>query len=110
MTSSTGVKPLAAIGGIHYRKGVQHIIHLVGQNHADTPNKIVTVAYKVIAYGGGGGIVLGAVQTIESLFNAVGTPATPTVTISITAYDKLNINVASADAMYWAARVDSYFA
>jgi hypothetical protein len=109
LTSSTSVKPLAAIGGIIYRKGVQHIIHLVGQNHADTPNKIVTVAYKVIAYGDGG-IVLGAVQTIESLFNAVGTPATPTVTISITAYDRLNINVASTDAMYWAARVDSYFA
>jgi len=110
LTSSTGVKPLAAIGGLTYTKGVQHIIHLIGQNSADTPNKIVTVAYKVIAYSDGGGIALGAVQTIESLFNAVGTPATPTVTISITAYDRLNINVASADAMYWAARVDSYFA
>lgn len=110
LTSSTGVKPLAAIGGTIYRKGAQHIIHLIGQNSADTPNKIVTVAYKVIAYADGGGVALGAVQTIESLFNAVGTPATPTVTISITAYDRLNINVASADAMYWAARVDSYFA
>jgi len=110
LTSSTGVKPLAAIGGLTYTKGVQHIIHLVGQNNDLTPNKVVTVAYKVIAYYGGGGIALGAVQTIESLFNAAGTPATPTVTISITAYDKLNINVSSADAMYWAARVDSYFA
>ena len=109
LTSSTSVKPLAAIGGIMYTKGVQHIIHLIGQN-TDTPNKIVTVAYKVIAYASGSGIALGAVQTIEPLFNAVGSPATPTVTISITAYDKLNINVASADAMYWAARVDSYFA
>jgi hypothetical protein len=110
LASSTGVKPLATIGGTVYRKGVQHIIHLVGQNHAETPNKIVTVAYKVVAYADGGGIALGAVQTSEALFNAVGTPATPTVTISITAYDRLNINVASADAMYWAARVDSYFA
>jgi hypothetical protein len=98
------------IGGYRYTKGVQHIIHLVGQNHDMTPNKVVTVAYKVICYGGSSSFVFGAVQTIEPLFNAVGTPATPTVTISITAFDRLNINVASADAMYWAARVDSYFA
>ena len=110
LTSSTGVKPLATTGGFNYTKGVQHIIHLVGQNNDVTPNKVVTVAYKVVSYADGGGIALGAVQTIEPLFNAVGTPATPTVTISITAYDRLNINVASADAMYWAARVDSYFA
>ena len=109
LTSSTGVKPLAAIGNLTYTQGVQHIIHLVGQNHFSTPNKVVTVAYKVIAYTSGG-IVLGAVQTIEPLFNAAGTPATPTVTISITAFDRLNINVASADAMYWTASVDSYFA
>jgi hypothetical protein len=110
LASSTSVKPLAKIGGLRYTKGVQHIIHLVGQNNDVTPNKVVTVAYKVVSYAGSSGIFLGAVQTIEPLFNAVGTPATPTVTISITAYDRLNINVASADAMYWAARVDSYFA
>lgn len=110
LTSSTGVKPLATTATLSYTKGVQHIIHLVGQNHSETPNKVVTVAYKVIAYADGGGIALGAVQTIEPLFSAVGTPATPTVTLSITAYDRLNINVASADAMYWAARVDSYHA
>lgn len=110
LTSSTGVKPLATTGSLTYTKGVQHIIHLVGQNNDVTPNKVVTVAYKVVSYADGGGTSLGAVQTIEPLFNAVGTPATPTVTISITDYDRLNINVASADAMYWAARVDSYFA
>ena len=70
----------------------------------------MTVAYKVVGSVISSGFSLGAVQTIEALFNAVGTPATPTVTISITATDKLNINVASADAMFWAAHVDSYFA
>jgi hypothetical protein len=110
LASSTGIKPLATTASLTYTKGIQHIIHLVGQNNETTPNKVVTVAYKVIAYANGGGVSLGAVQTIEALFNAVGTPATPTVTLSITAYDRLNINVASADAMYWAARVDSYHA
>jgi len=110
LESSTGVKPLVAISNASYRKGVQHIIHLVGQDVGTNPTKVVTVAYKVVGSVTSGGYSLGAVQTIEALFSAVGTPATPTVTISITATDKLNINVASADAMIWAAHVDSYFA
>ena len=110
LESSTGVKPLVAVSNLLYRKGTQHIIRLVGQDAGTNPTKVVTVAYKVVGSVISGGLSLGAVQTIEALFNAVGTPATPTVTISITAIDKLNINVASADAMIWAAHVDSYFA
>ena len=110
LASSTGVKPLVAIANLSYRKGTQHIIRLVGQDVGTSPTKVVTVAYKVVGSAASSGFSLGAVQTIEALFNAVGTPATPTVTISITATDKLNINVASADAMIWAAHVDSYFA
>jgi len=110
LASSTGVKPLVAISNTSYRKGTQHIIHLVGQDADTNPTKVVTVAYKVVGSVISSGLSLGAVQTIEALFSAVGTPATPTVTISITATDKLNINVASADAMTWAAHVDSYFA
>lgn len=110
LSSSTGVKPLAALGNLHYRRGIQHIIHLVGQDLSLSPTKVVTVAYKVVGSVTSSGYSLGAVQTIEALFNAVGTPATPTVTISITATDKLNINVASADAMIWAAHVESYIA
>jgi hypothetical protein len=109
LASSTGLKPLAATGNFNYLKGVQHIIRLIGQDKESEPTKIVTVAYKVVARITGG-VSLGAVQTIEALFNAVGTPATPTVTLSVTAYDKLNINVASAEAMIWSAHVDSYFA
>lgn len=110
LSSSTGVKPLAALDHLNYRRGIQHIIHLVGQDFSNSPTKVVTVAYKVVGSVTSSGFSLGAVQTIEALFSAVGTPATPTVTISITATDKLNINVASADAMIWAAHVDSYFA
>ena len=110
LASSTGVKPLAALSNLSYRKGTQHIIRLVGQDVDTNPTKVVTVAYKVVGSVTSSGYSLGAVQTIEALFSAVGTPATPTVTISITATDKLNINVASADAMSWAAHVDSYFA
>ena len=110
LASSTGVKPLAALGNLSYRKGTQHIIRLVGQDVSTNPTKVVTVAYKVVGSVISSGYSLGAVQTIEALFSAVGTPATPTVTISITNIDKLNINVASADAMIWAAHVDSYFA
>ena len=110
LASSTGVKPLVAVSNLSYRKGTQHIIHLVGQDAGTNPTKVVTVAYKVVGSVASSGVSLGAVQTIEALFSAVGTPATPTVTISITATDKLNINVASADAMTWAAHVDSYFA
>ena len=110
LVSSTGVKPLVAVSNLNYRKGTQHIIRLVGQDVDTNPTKVVTVAYKVVGSVTSGGYSLGAVQTIEALFSAVGTPATPTVTISITATDKLNINVASADAMIWAAHVDSYFA
>ena len=110
LASSTGVKPLVAVSNLNYRKGTQHIIRLVGQDVDTNPTKVVTVAYKVVGSVTSSGYSLGAVQTIEALFSAVGTPATPTVTISITATDKLNINVASADAMTWAAHVDSYFA
>jgi len=110
LASSTGVKPLVAVSNVNYRKGTQHIIHLVGQDADTNPTKVVTVAYKVVGSVTSSGLSLGAVQTIEALFSAVGTPATPTVTISVTATDKLNINVASADAMTWAAHVDSYFA
>ena len=110
LASSTGVKPLVAVSNLNYRKGIQHIIRLVGQDIDTNPTKVVTVAYKVVGSVTSSGYSLGAVQTIEALFSAVGTPATPTVTISITATDKLNINVASADAMIWAAHVDSYFA
>ena len=110
LASSTGVKPLVAVSNLNYRKGTQHIIRLVGQNAGTNPTKVVTVAYKVVGSVTSSGFSLGAVQTIEALFSAVGTPATPTVTISITATDKLNINVASADAMSWVAHVDSYFA
>ena len=110
LASSTGVKPLVAVSNVSYRKGTQHIIRLVGQDVDTNPTKVVTVAYKVVGSVISSGYSLGAVQTIEALFSAVGTPATPTVTISITATDKLNINVASADAMIWAAHVDSYFA
>ena len=110
LASSTGVKPLAAVSNLSYRKGIQHIIRLVGQDAGTNPTKVVTVAYKVVGSVTSSGYSLGAVQTIESLFSAVGTPATPTVTISVTDTDKLNINVASADAMTWVAHVDSYFA
>jgi hypothetical protein len=110
LASSTGVKPLVAVSNVSYRKGTQHIIHLVGQDVGTNPTKVVTVAYKVVGSVISSGVSLGAVQTIEALFNAVGSPATPTVTISVTASDKLNINVASADAMTWVAHVDSYYA
>ena len=110
LASSTGVKPLVAVSNLNYRKGTQHIIRLVGQDVDTNPTKVVTVAYKVVGSAASSGYSLGAVQTIEPLFSAVGTPATPTVTISITATDKLNINVASTDAMTWVAHVDSYFA
>jgi hypothetical protein len=110
LASSTGVKPLVAVSNVSYRKGTQHIIRLVGQDVDTNPTKVVTVAYKVVGSVTSSGYSLGAVQTIEALFSAVGAPATPTVTISITATDKLNINVASADAMSWVAHVDSYFA
>lgn len=110
LASSTGVKPLVAVSNLSYRKGIQHIIRLVGQDIGTNPTKVITVAYKVVGSVTSSGYSLGAVQTIESLFSAVGTPATPTVTISVTDTDKLNINVASADAMTWVAHVDSYFA